>query len=94
MDGREKAKFPDFPLPLFFFRFSPVFPCNCLCMTDAIKYITENWGTILTVVTSVIAAASAIAAVTPTPKDDGIVKAVMKVVNWLAINVGNAKNKA
>lgn len=57
-----------------------------------IQYITENWGSILTIVTSVIAAASAISAVTPTPKDDGIVKFLKKVVDWFALNIGNAKN--
>ena len=41
----------------------------------------------------VIAAASAVSAVTPTPKDDGIVKKIYKIIDILAINFGYAKQK-
>ena len=30
---------------------------------------------------------------TPTPVDDGLVKKVYKVLDWVAINVGKAKDK-
>lgn len=40
----------------------------------------------------VIAAASVIAALTPTPKDDSVVSKVRAVVDLLAFNFGNAKN--
>ena len=56
-------------------------------------YIQENWEAILAILTSVVAAASAIAALTPTPKDDGWVKKAYKVVDLLALNVGKAKEK-
>jgi len=36
---------------------------------------------------------SAIAAITPTPKAEGILKTIMKIVDVLAINVGHAKDK-
>ena len=62
-------------------------------MNDAIKYITENWGTVLNAATTTVTAAAAIAAVFKTPKADGILKWLMKAINWLALNVGNAKNK-
>lgn len=44
------------------------------------------------IITNVVAVAAAIAAITPTPKDDGILLIVRKVLDLLAFNVGNAKN--
>jgi len=41
----------------------------------------------------VIALAAAIAALTPTPKDDGIVQKIRTAIDWLALNFGNAKNR-
>ena len=58
-----------------------------------INYIVENKEQLFGVVTSVIAAASAIAALTPTPKDDTFIGKAYKVINWLALNVFNAKSK-
>ena len=52
-------------------------------------YIPE----ILQIATLVIALAAAIAALTPSPKDDGIVKKIRKFVDYLALNFGNAKNR-
>jgi hypothetical protein len=56
-----------------------------------IEYITENKEQLFGIVTAVIAAASAIAALTPTPKDDGLIKKIYKVIDFLALNVFNAK---
>ena len=61
-------------------------------MTEIINYITQNASGIFAVVTGIVTAASAIAALTPTPKDDTIVAKVYKIVDWLALNVGKAKN--
>ena len=36
--------------------------------------------------------ASAVAALTPTPVDDGLVKKAYKVLDWVALNVGKAKD--
>ena len=58
-----------------------------------IVYIQENWDSILAVITSVIAAASAIAALTPTPKDDNFVKKLYWLVDLFALNIGKAKDK-
>ena len=58
-----------------------------------IEYITENKEGILQVVTAVIAAASAIAALTPTPKDDGLLKKLARIIDLLALNVFRAKDK-
>lgn len=54
-------------------------------------FILNHWDEILLAVTSVIAAASAIAALTPTPKDDAFLHTIRKVVDALALNIGNAK---
>ena len=62
-------------------------------MQDTLKYAQENWEEILAILTGAVALASAIAALTPTPKDDGIVKKLYKLVDLLAINVGKAKEK-
>jgi hypothetical protein len=35
--------------------------------------------------------ASLIAALTPTPVDDGLVKQVYKLLDWVALNIGKAK---
>jgi hypothetical protein len=44
------------------------------------------------VVTAVVALASAIAAVTPTPKAGSVLAKVYAVVDFLALNVGKAKD--
>lgn len=41
-------------------------------------------------VTLLVTAAAAIAALTPTQADDTLVASIMKVVDWLALNFGNA----
>jgi hypothetical protein len=59
---------------------------------DAIIQLIQNnpwWG----VVASAIALASAIAAATPTPKKGTLWARVYGLVDWLALNVGKAKDK-
>ena len=56
-------------------------------------WILENKEALIGILTSVVPVASAIAALTPTPKDDTIVGKVYKVVDLLALNVGKAKDK-
>ena len=58
-----------------------------------INYIIENKEQLFGVVTAVIAAASAIAALTPTPTDDTFIGKAYKVIDWLALNVFKAKDK-
>ena len=48
---------------------------------------------IINLATSAVALASAIAALTPTPKDDHWVSKIYKIVDMIAINVGKAKDK-
>jgi hypothetical protein len=60
---------------------------------NAITWILIHKIDILNIVTSIVATCSAIAALTPTPKDDGFLKKAYMVIDWLAINVGKAKDK-
>lgn len=48
------------------------------------QWILDNWGTILTVSVSVLAAASVVTRLTPTPVDDGIVAFLQKLVSFLS----------
>lgn len=57
------------------------------------EFVQSNWEGIVLVLTSAVALASAVAALTPTPKDDGIVKKLYALIDTLAINVGKAKEK-
>ncbi|MCB9996601.1 MAG: hypothetical protein H6869_09215 [Rhodospirillales bacterium] len=50
--------------------------------------IIQQW---LFAMTSVVTAASAITALTPTKKDDRIRGYILAVLNFLALNIGNAK---
>ena len=62
-------------------------------MNEAFTFIRENWEAIVNIATSVVAAASLIAALTPGEADNRIVSTVRKIVDLLALNVGNAKNE-
>ena len=62
-------------------------------MKEIIAYITENASALISTATAIVAAASAIAALTPTPKDDTVVGKLYKIVDWLALNIGKAKDK-
>jgi len=42
---------------------------------------------------AIVAIASLVAAVTPTPKGDKLLAKVYKVVDFLALNIGKAKDK-
>ena len=45
------------------------------------------------VIAWLVIGASLIAALTPTPIDDGLVKKAYNVLDWVALNVGKAKDK-
>lgn len=57
------------------------------------EYLMNNWDEVLNLITLVIALAAAIAALTPTPKDDKVLAVLRKIVDALALNVNHAKNK-
>ena len=62
-------------------------------MKEIITYLVSNVDSIVAALTAIVAAASAIAALTPTPTDDNLVAKAYKIVDWLALNVGKAKDK-
>jgi len=47
----------------------------------------------IAVVPTIVMVCSAVAALTPTPLDDGWMKKVYMVMDWCALNVGKAKDK-
>jgi hypothetical protein len=57
------------------------------------NWLIEHKEDVLLIITSAVALASAIAAVTPTPKDDNIIGKIYKIVDAIALNVGKAKDK-
>jgi hypothetical protein len=52
-----------------------------------------NIETIISIATAVSVAASAIAALTPTPEPGTKLAMVYKIIDYLAINLGKAKDK-
>ena len=60
---------------------------------NIVTYLVENKDELIAIASSVVALASLIAAITPTPKDDSWVGKAYKIVDWLALNVGKAKDK-
>ena len=59
---------------------------------DLLNWVLENWESIGHALTAIVTAASAVAALTPTPKH-GAGKAVYSVLDALALNIGRAKDK-
>lgn len=53
-------------------------------------FISQEW---VMWMTAAVTCAAAIAAVTPTPKDDAWVAKIYKIVDMIALNVGKAKDK-
>lgn len=58
---------------------------------EVFSYLWNNASTIIEAALAVIAAASAITALTPTPRDDEFIGKAYKILEWLALNVGRAK---
>ncbi|MBP5344138.1 MAG: hypothetical protein J6Y85_03610 [Alphaproteobacteria bacterium] len=56
-----------------------------------INFIITNFNDIFGAITSIIAGASALSALTPTQKDDKILSKVKSILNIFALNIGNAK---
>ena len=59
---------------------------------EYVNYVLDNWEQISVTLLAVMGAAAAIAAWTPTPKDDGIVAFLRKLVDLIGQNYRNAKN--
>ena len=58
-----------------------------------ITYILENKAELISIATAVVTAASLISAMTPNKTDNKITGIALKLINWLALNVGKAKPK-
>jgi hypothetical protein len=55
------------------------------------NWILGHADGILLAVTTTVSAASAIAALTPTPKDDNAIRRIRKGIDVIALNFGHAK---
>ena len=55
------------------------------------KFIITYFNEILVAITSIVTGASAICALTPNKKDDTIMAKIRKVLDIVALNVGQAK---
>lgn len=56
-------------------------------------WIIENVGTLLDIATKVVAVAAAVAAAVPNGSSaSGVIASIRKVIDILALNVGNAQN--
>ncbi len=54
-------------------------------------FIIQNFNDMLIALSGIVTGASALAAMTPTQKDDGLLGKIKKILNLLALNVGHAK---
>lgn len=57
-----------------------------------VAWVIQNWELVFGVILGAHGLASAIVALTPTPKDDEIVGKVYKVIEKVALVVGKAKD--
>ena len=58
-----------------------------------IDFLNENSDGLFSIVTAIVTLFAAIAAVTPTPKDDDWTSKAYKIINWLALNIFKTKDK-
>lgn len=56
-----------------------------------LNFIITNFNDIFGAITSIIAGASALSALTPTQKDDTILRKIKNILDIFALNIGNAK---
>ena len=62
-------------------------------MFDLIESIRTNWDQYAQIAAYVIAAAAAIAAMTPTPADDSALLWMRRILDVIGLNIGHAKNR-
>lgn len=62
-------------------------------MMEVLEWLNDNSVGIYVVLTSLVSVMAAIAALTPTPKDNEWAKKARKVVDFFGFNFLNAKNK-
>jgi len=62
-------------------------------MNEILQFAWNNPGQCLEWAMTVVAIAAVVTSATPTPKDDGVMSVVRKILDVLALNIGNAKNQ-
>lgn len=60
-------------------------------MIQVITWLASHSDQIVGALTSIVTGASALAALTPTPKDDTFFGKLYKIIDFLALNIGKAK---
>lgn len=55
------------------------------------QFIITNLNDIIGAITSIIAGASVLSALTPTKKDDSVLNKIKSLLDIFALNIGNAK---
>jgi|TARA_R100000278_G_scaffold79989_1_gene61831 hypothetical protein len=58
-----------------------------------ITYIIENKEQLIAIATATVTLASLVSALTPNKTDNKITAIALKLINWLALNIGKAKPK-
>lgn len=58
-----------------------------------LAYLASHADLLLETAFAIIAAASAVTALTPTPRDDIFIGKLYKGLEWLALNIGRAKDQ-
>lgn len=59
---------------------------------EIVNFVIDNWEEISVTALAVIGAAATIAAWTPTPRDDGVVAFLRKIIDLIGQNYGKARN--
>ena len=59
-------------------------------IVSALTSFFDHVPALLAAATTLVTAASAVSAITPTPKDDNMLAGVLRVLNVLALNIGHA----
>jgi hypothetical protein len=62
-------------------------------MIQVITWISAHAEQVINALTAIVTGASALAALTPTPKDDSFLGKLYKALDFLALNIGKAKDK-
>ncbi|HAU28974.1 MAG TPA: hypothetical protein DCW68_02550 [Rhodospirillaceae bacterium] len=55
------------------------------------NFMVEHTDELIQIITGIVTVASLVAALTPTPQDDSIMAKIRKLVDFLALNIANAK---
>ena len=56
------------------------------------EWLTENWQTLFSILTSAVGIAAAVATLTPNESDNVIIQKILDVINTVGANFGRASN--